>query len=225
VDTRLAAARAVDDPRRRRRGVIGGITGLVVGLFVYAPTAPPGRSLMPLTRHHATAFLDHPDGRVFEDLRRTWDPDMARQIAAHITLIYPEEISDPEELAARAERAAARTAPFRIVIGSPFHSGSPADGVFLRVSDVDHGIRRFRAAAVPDGQAVDFPAHTTIAHPRTSRRGEQAWAELGGLHLDIRFTISQVAITAYDGDRWPSVATFPLTGPPAAPAQTPLSRP
>jgi hypothetical protein len=42
-----------------------------------------------LTRHHATAFLDPGRSERVEELRRTWDPLMARQIAAHVTLIYP----------------------------------------------------------------------------------------------------------------------------------------
>lgn len=166
---------------------------------------------MPLTRHHATVFLGLPAGQALEALRRTWDPEMARQIAAHITLIYPEEIADPAQLTAQAARAAARTAPFTIVIGPPFHSGSPADGVFFHISDPTDGIGRFRATAVP-GLPIDFPPHVTIVHPRTSRFGEQAWAELANSHPAARITISQIAITAYDGDRWPTVQIIPLTG-------------
>jgi 2'-5' RNA ligase len=167
---------------------------------------------MPLTRHHATAFLGLPASHALEELRRTWDPEMARQIAAHITLIYPEEIPDPAQLTAQAARAAARTAPFTIALGPAFHAGSPADGVFLHISDPDGGIARFRATAVPASQATGFPPHVTIAHPRTSRHGTQAWAELASVHLDARITITQVAITAYDGDRWPTLQTIALTG-------------
>lgn len=168
----------------------------------------------PLTRHHATAFLGIPASHALEGFRRKWDPGMARQIAAHITLIYPEEIADPAELADRAGRAAARIAPFRVAAGRPFHSGSPADGVFVHVSDPDDGIGRFRAAAISEARAIAFPQHITIVHPRTSRRGPEAWTELAGVQLDVRCTIAQIAITAYDGHRWPTVRTIALTGPP-----------
>jgi hypothetical protein len=50
---------------------------------------------VPLTRHHATAFLGPPADHAVAELRRTWDPEMARQIAAHVTLIYPEAIPGP----------------------------------------------------------------------------------------------------------------------------------
>ena len=71
---------------------------------------------------------------------------------------------------------------------------------------------RFRATAMPTGHATGFPPHVTIVHPRTSRHGTQAWAELASMRLDDRITITQVAITAYDGDRWPTLQTIPLTG-------------
>ncbi len=167
---------------------------------------------MPLTRHHATAFLDLPASHPLEELRRTWDPEMARQIAAHITLIYPGEIADPAHLTVQAARAAARTAPSTISIGPPFHSGSPAEGVFLHISDPGDRIARFRAIAMPAAHPTGFPPHVTIVHPRTSSRGMQAWAELASVHLDARITITQIAITAYDGDRWPTLQTIPLTG-------------
>jgi hypothetical protein len=61
---------------------------------------------------------------------------------------------------------------------------------------------------------IDFQPHVTIVHPSTSEHGEQAWNELAGMHLDARFTITDVAITAYDGLRWPTLQTIPLTGQP-----------
>jgi 2'-5' RNA ligase superfamily len=168
---------------------------------------------MPLTRHHATAFLGLPASHPMEELRRTWDPEMARQIAAHVTLIYPEEIADPALLTAQAAHAADHTGPFTIMVEAPFHSGSPADGIFMHVSDPDQGIARFRATAMPADHAIDFPAHITLVHPRTSSRGMRAWADLADVRFDARITIAEVAVTAYDGDRWLSLQTIPLTGP------------
>lgn len=137
---------------------------------------------------------------------------MARQIAAHVTMIYPEEIPGPASLGRRAAVAAASTPPFTLETGPAFHAGSPADGVFLRVHDLDGGLRSFRAAAVPSVDAIGFPAHVTIVHPRTSNLGEQAWAELATCSISVRFTITRVAITAFDGDRWQTLRILPLTG-------------
>ena len=154
-----------------------------------------------------------------EELRSKWDPRMARQIAAHITLIYPEEIPDPTELDEVAEIAVASTRPFNIVLGPAFYVGSPADGVFFRVHDIDGCIGSFRARTVPPARAIDFPPHVTIVHPRTSCLGKQAWQALAATQLDAQFTVIHLAITAFDGLRWHTVRRLPLTGPPSSPAQ------
>ncbi len=164
---------------------------------------------MQLTRHHVTAFLDPDRSQLKEHLRRTWDPGMTQQVAAHLTLIYPEEVPDAGELVARAALAAARTPPFAITVGSPIHLGPPADGVFLRVADTDDGIRTFRATAVAAPDAISFPPHVTIVHPRTSHRGDQAWADLASTRIDTRFTITEVAFTAFNGNLWPTSRSFP----------------
>ena len=84
--------------------------------------------------------------------------------------------------------------------------------MFLHVSDPDDGIGRFRAA-IPTIQALAFPPHVTLVHPRTSPRGAQAWAALAGATIAAtRIAITEIAITAHDGDRWPALRTIPLTG-------------
>jgi hypothetical protein len=41
------------------------------------------------TRHHATTFVPSDIARPIDAIRRTWDPVMAAQIAAHVTLVHP----------------------------------------------------------------------------------------------------------------------------------------
>jgi hypothetical protein len=167
-----------------------------------------------LSRPHAIAFLDLPRARPVEDLRARWDPVTASQVAAHVTFIYPEEVRDSADLERRAVTAAASTAPFGIALGPAFCAGSPADGVFLGVEDLDGGIASFRAAALQPGRMIDFPLHVTIVHPRTSDRGPQAWDQLAGTSLGTRFTITQVAVTAFAGDHWETLRLLPLGRPP-----------
>jgi 2'-5' RNA ligase len=164
------------------------------------------------TRHHATAFLDPRDSGPVEELRSRWDPLMAQLIAAHVTLIYSEEIPDPAQLEQLAAIAAASTPPFTIALGPAFYVGSPADGVFFHVHDPEGGIGSFRARTVPAGQVIDFPPHVTIVHPRTSRLGEQAWNDLATARVAARFILTQVAVTASSGDRWQTLRLLPLTG-------------
>lgn len=167
-----------------------------------------------LTRHHVTAFVDPAVSEPVEELRRRWDPRMAAQIAAHVTVIYPEEIPGPARLVERAAAAAAVTAPFDLETGPAFYDGSPSGGVFLQVRDLNGGLRAFRAAAVPAGSMISFPPHITIVHPRTSGLGERAWAELAACSLSIRFTVMCVTITATDGHRWPALRVVRLAATP-----------
>jgi 2'-5' RNA ligase len=172
--------------------------------------------MSPLTRHHVTAFVDPAVSEPVEELRRRWDPQMAGQIAAHVTVVYPGEIPGSASLETQAAAAAATTAPFDLETGPAFYDGSPSGGVFLQVRDVDGGLRAFRAAAMPSDSAISFPPHITIVHPRTSSLGERAWAELAACRLSIRFTVTCVAITAFDGDRWPAVRILALAAPPGS---------
>jgi 2'-5' RNA ligase len=164
-----------------------------------------------LARHHVTVFLDPRASGPVEELRSRWDPVMARQIAAHITLIYPEEVSGRAGLERRAAEAASRTPLFTITLGPAFFTGSPAAGVFFHVHDPGNGIGTFRAQAVPPARAVDFPPHVTIVHPRTSGLGRQAWPQLAATRVDARFTITRVAITVFSEDRWQIVRWLPLS--------------
>jgi 2'-5' RNA ligase superfamily len=72
----------------------------------------------PLVRHHATVLLDPERSKPVEKLRSRWDPQMAQQIAAHVTLIYPEKVADPAQLDEVVRAAVARTAPFRVALGA-----------------------------------------------------------------------------------------------------------
>ncbi len=137
---------------------------------------------------------------------------MASQIAAHITLLYPEEIPDPADLDQLAQSAAACTPPFSITLGPAFYVGSPGGGVFFEVHDTDSGICSFRARTVRPAKAIDFFPHVTVVHPRTSRQGQQAWQALAEVRLDVQFTVKEVAITASDGSRWRTVRRLPLAG-------------
>lgn len=166
-----------------------------------------------VARPHATFFLDPLAAAPIETLRSRWDPVMASQIAAHFTAIYPEELDDVETLLPRVLGAAARTAPFRITIGPAFYDRSPELGVFLHLNDPTGGVATFRShAGLVSGGRSDFPLHVTIAHPRTSTLGPQAWSDLEAAQINGEFLITDVSVTAFDGTRWQTTSSHPLVG-------------
>jgi hypothetical protein len=114
-----------------------------------------------LVRHHATVFLDPERSKPVEILRSRWDPQMSQQIAAHVTLIYPEEVADPIELDELVRAAVARTGPFRLALREAFFAGSPADGVFL--------LLRMSTVASPRSAPRQFRLRAPSIFRRTSQ--------------------------------------------------------
>jgi GNAT superfamily N-acetyltransferase len=161
--------------------------------------------------HHATIFVPPEVAIPIEAARRAWDPDMAAQIAAHVTVAYPREAPDAALLVERARVAAAAVGPFRLRLGALACFGRPEDGVHLAVDDVDGGVRALRERMLrPPFQASAGAPHVTLVHPRTSRRGRAFW---DGGSYDPRtdqFTARELAVTALDGGRWITVAAFAL---------------
>ncbi|HEY0697304.1 MAG TPA: 2'-5' RNA ligase family protein, partial [Micromonospora sp.] len=125
-------------------------------------------------RRHLCVVPTGPGIDVVRRWRHAWDPVMAAVVPAHVTVAYPEETVDEELLLRRAQRCVGTVGPFRLRLGEVFAADAGRGGVFLAVHDVDGawaGLRR-RLLAAPM-TPVDFPAHLTIVHPRTSSRGEE----------------------------------------------------
>jgi hypothetical protein len=54
-------------------------------------TVAAARPMTDCRDHHATIFVASEAARLIEAARREWDPVVAAQLAAHITLAYPQE--------------------------------------------------------------------------------------------------------------------------------------
>ena len=166
-------------------------------------SAAPGR----LRHPHAVIFIGPRAAAPIEALRANWDPALADQIRAHVTLAYPDESDAIDDLCERVARATARLAPFTMALGELARE----DGVFFRIGDLDEGCRRLRAEIVGPGRPEITP-HVTIVNPRSTNRVDQAWAALNGTAIEAELAVDSVAVVAFDGRRWPTVARFPLTG-------------
>jgi 2'-5' RNA ligase len=164
-----------------------------------------------LTHPHATAFVDSAVASALEALRAEWDPAMAEQIAAHVTIAYPAEVPALAELVERLRFAADVIRPFRLRLGAVTYFG-PDDGVAVDVDDVDGGWVLAREVVVGSSQAVDIRPHVTIVHPRTTNRAPEAWASLEGRSFAAEFVVKEITATAFDGRRWTVVERLALRG-------------
>lgn len=169
---------------------------------------------MRFAKHHATLFVDPEVSEPIEHLRRQWDPDMARQIAAHVTLVYPWEAPDPELISDWMRAAVQTQPPFRLRLGPLERHVSPEGvGCGYAVSDIDEGHHRLRSRITsPAFMPGDVDPHVTVVHPRTSSHGDAAWNALQAQPLEVDFWVRDVAITAWDGTAWPTLERIPLAG-------------
>jgi hypothetical protein len=71
-------------------------------------------------RYHAMLFPIGPQLDEVEALRRAWDPAMAAEIPAHITLVYPVEHPGVEALRERVKGISGRERAFRVCLGDFF---------------------------------------------------------------------------------------------------------
>jgi 8-oxo-dGTP pyrophosphatase MutT (NUDIX family)/2'-5' RNA ligase len=174
----------------------------VAGAFLTAPDAA-------LNSPHATIFIDSRSLSI-EELRREWDPVMASQIAAHVTLAYPREVPDLDDVTERVRSAARTTASFELQLGSVAHNGDPNNGLFVEVHDPHGTWRQLRSSIAGATFDQAIPPHITLVHPRTSALGPTAWNAIGRLDLQRTVTVTSVAVTAFDGHRWVTVSQYDL---------------
>jgi 2'-5' RNA ligase len=163
---------------------------------------------------HATIFVASEAAHLIEAARREWDPVMAAQIAAHVTLAYPQEAPIIDLLVERVRAASITCPPFRLRLGGSAYFERPeGGGVYVKVEDIDGGYRKMREDVLqPPFDAVAFPPHVTVVHPRTSRRGRDFWKNRGYRLGDQVFTVMEVTITAFDGIKWVVRQRFALEG-------------
>ena len=110
--------------------------------------------------HHATIFVPSEVAEPLEVCRRAWDSVMADQIAAHSTLVYPQEIPGAQSLIDELRRACSETAPFRLRLGNLAHLQRPEDGVYVEVVDTEGACRQLRERVF---RALDSPNRISSA--------------------------------------------------------------
>jgi 2'-5' RNA ligase len=161
--------------------------------------------------YHATLFLPPDVSGAIEAARRKWDPVMAAQICAHVTLIYPQEMPAVGQLVERVRAGARATQPFSLRLGMFACFGNPEDGVYIEVEDIGGDYQQFRELCLQSHcRRIAFSPHVTLVHPRSSSRGRDFW-DHGRYQPDRQeFSVKEVAITAFDGTTWVATDRFVL---------------
>lgn len=157
------------------------------------------------------------EGEVAERLqwsRSRWDPVMASRIPPHVTLAYPEETTDEALVIERAADAAAETAPFVIHLDE-VELGDRRAGVWFSIIDPSETWQRLRSSILaPPLSPLSVMPHATVVHPRTSRRGREAFVELDGTRFDGDVVLNEILYTETSRSGMQILDRFPLTASP-----------
>jgi hypothetical protein len=149
-----------------------------------------------------------------EVLRREWDPVMANRSPAHVSLVYPEEMTDERLLLERTSEAVAETAPFSISLGALVADEAGRGGIWFPVEDPSQTWEGLRAAILaPPFRPLPITPHATVVHPRTSARGAEAAAQLAGVCIAGAVTLSELVFTETGPSGMRVLDRFPLTAP------------
>lgn len=167
-----------------------------------------------MRRRHLQFILAGPVADQIEVLRQRWDPVMAARSPAHISLAYPEEYDDETLLMSRAARAANHTSRFTVTLGKVSGEQEGRGGVWFSVTDLARTWSTLRAAILSTPfRMLPIEPHVTVVHPRTSRRGPEALADLSAVRVSGKVDLSEIAYTETDASGMRVLDRFQLLGP------------
>lgn len=149
-----------------------------------------------------------------DDARLRWNPEVATNNPAHLTLIYHDEAPDVALLSTRLAQSCAAQQPFVLQLGALRQFAPPNAGAFLEVADPPDGVRRLRelVLAPPFTSRSRFGLHVTVLHPDYGARLADAWRSLLQLAHAGTFTADRVELIAGRGAATRTLATFTLGG-------------
>jgi 2'-5' RNA ligase len=159
---------------------------------------------------------------LIQDLRTRYDARMARLVAAHFTLVFPQDLLGPEALVSHVREQAARLRPltFALRCAIPFYEA--AEGITRLYLVPDEGLSaivrlhdRLYEGPLADALRPDVPfvPHITIGQFEDPEAARQAAAEINRAGLYMAGGIGDLTILDIDGLSVTEVATISLTGP------------
>ncbi len=167
-------------------------------------------------RRQVTIFLPEPVAERIDEIRTRFDPDTARRIAPHITVVHDADSAELGELRSQLELVGSSRPPLSLRLTGVRCWGSPIAGIYL-ATEAAHGVIETirRALGVVDAPGVEYVPHVTLTHPRTvpAPRAREAWDAIRGWTVDEIVHIDRLAIVELDGSEWRTRATVALVGP------------
>jgi 2'-5' RNA ligase len=156
-----------------------------------------------------------PFGPQLQARRASYGDPVAADTPAHITLLGPTEVADPElaELVDHLHAAARDVEPFVVVLRGTGTFRPVSDVIFVQVArgisaceQLEHGIRKGRWGAE---KAFPYHPHVTVAHDVAEADLDRAFDELA--QFAATFEVRSFHLYVRDGGgTWLPVREFPL---------------
>jgi 2'-5' RNA ligase len=169
-----------------------------------------------MVRRQVTMFLPGPVAERIDEVRTRFDPETARRIAPHITVVHDADSAKLDELRSQLELVASARPPLSLRLTEARCWGTPEAGIYLATENGPGAIETIRRAlGVVDARGAEYVPHVTLTHPRTvpAPRAREAWNALRGWTVDEIVNIDRVAIVELDGSEWRTRATVAMRGP------------
>ncbi len=164
-----------------------------------------------MARRQLTAFLPAPFGEQVDKIRTRWDPEMARRIAAHVTVIH--DLDGDAAYRSGLDLAASRP-ELTVRLTHAQCWGSPEAGIYLGVEDTHGDLARIgRELMVTEAPDISYEPHVTLVHPRTTMAtgSQEAWGHLASWSIDETVALRDVSVIELQGPKWLVVTRRPST--------------
>jgi 8-oxo-dGTP pyrophosphatase MutT (NUDIX family)/2'-5' RNA ligase len=155
-------------------------------------------------------FLPGPVAERVDEIRTRFDPETARHIRPHITVVHDAGEALLGELRSQLELVASACPPLSLRLTTARCWGAPEAGIYLAIEDGQEAIEAIRRAlGVIDAPGFAYVPHVTLTHARTvpAPRAREAWDAIRGWTVDESVIIDRLAIVELDGFEWRTRAT------------------
>ena len=144
--------------------------------------------------------------------RVLWNPEIASNNPAHVTVVYHDEAPDLGVLRSRLANVCRRLSAFTLYLSTVERFERPDSGAFIRVVDAHSRVQQIRdvVLAPPFTPRARFGLHVTLLHPAQGSRLSEAWPSLCLLERIGAFAVDRIDIVTGAALETETLVSLPL---------------
>jgi len=159
-------------------------------------------------RRQLTLFLSTSAGKVFEQIRKKYNPIQHNLIAAHITLCREDELENWAII--EQNLAALQQLPLTIFL-EKVERFADGKGVFIPAKEQQEAFDKLRQAVLKGAikQPRKHHAHLTLMHPRNSTCTDTTFNKINALSLPQQLVFDTITLIEQEnGGVWQKLKTY-----------------